>query len=259
MERVYSKQYWIFASPGPRALTQTLQIEDLILDDDATPTFAPKVLLHRPSLPLNFLDSSSGQGEEDGSLLFLGRNEALSSLDEQRNPHSSILVVRCASNDRLFTIEIVRNSVYALSRLALWVTLDMLKDLKTPAAAIEKLNVDSTSTAMVELDQEWWQSPSILKSVDLTLFDKTLAIASSQGLPSISLDTSMKHCQLKAHLPSSSSPQEEVSINATEAVSKTVAENAQDVETIIENIKAQYQDALYASKVSLNPFLNNVV
>lgn len=207
-------------------------------------------MLPRASLPFRFLDIPYGDGQVDGSLLFFGKLPTLAALDGQDDYSASIFIVRSPANGRLFATERVNGTLYALSRLAFGVTLELLRSLTTPSAVSNKPDLPSSHANAIGAGLEWWQAPSIMNSADLREVDGSSTIAAPEERPSLSLDVGMKSTYRDTCQPSTAVSNGEAPTDQNGSFIEPNLENFQDIETVIENIKIQYQEALYASKAS---------
>lgn len=163
-------------------------------------------------------------------------------------------MVRSASNDRLFAIERVNGMLYALSRLASGVTLELLRSLATPVAVFSKPDLSSSHATGVGAGFEWWQAPSIMNSAGLRQPDCSSTIAVPHNRLSLSFDVSKKSTYRSTCQSSTTASDVEAPTDQNGCSIEPILENTQDVETVLENIKVQYQEALYASKASLAYF-----
>ena len=211
-------------------------------------------MLPRGSLPFRFLDIPYGDGEIDGSLLFLGKLPTLAAFDGQDDLSASIFIVRSAANGRLFAIERVNGTLYALSRLASGVTLELLRCLKPPSTVSNEPDLPPSHANAVGAGLEWWQAPSITNSANLRQVDGSSTLAVPERRPSLSLDVGMKSTYRDTCQPSTTASNAEAPPDQNESFTKPDLENLQDIESVLENIRVQYQEALYASKASLAYF-----
>ena len=175
-------------------------------------------------------------------------------LDGQDDHSASIFIVRSAANGRFFAIERVNGTLYALSRLAFGVNLDLLRSSKIPFAVSNKPDLPSSHANAVGAGLEWWQAPSIINSADLRQVDGRPTLAAPEERPSLSLDVGMISTYRNACQPSTTVSNGEAPTDQNGSFIEPNLENFQDVETVLENIKVQYQEALYASKASLAYF-----
>ena len=178
----------------------------------------------------------------------------MTALDGQNDHSASIFIVRSAANGRLFAVERVNGALQALSRLAFGVTLESLRNLETPSAVSNKPSQPSSHANAVGTGLEWWQTPSIISSADLNQVDGNSTLAVPEERPSLSFDVGMKStsrntCHLLTTVSNGVAP-----TDRNGSLIEPKRESLQDIETVLENIKVQYQEALYASKASLAYF-----
>ena len=180
--------------------------------------------------------------------LFSARMDKL--VDDQRNSQVSnqpvVLIAQSAADDRLYAVEKVQDGIYALYRLGLWVTSRMLRDLQGRAT-----NCYSGPRSRLEarhpnpLDK-WWQGAAIESEPKVSH-----PVSSIQKAPRIRLclhkpvHNTCPPVLLVGQEQSDKSPEE-----VAYSLGGMIEDTTQEPEEMLAMIRSQYQESLYASKVS---------
>ena len=211
----------------------------------------PRLLLLRSCLPLAYLDPVGGQEDRCGSRLFSARIDCLDDGEQEvfRGTEAKILIAESSVNNRLHAVENVQNGIYALCGLGQWVTLSMLKRLQAGAVPyygpVAQVKDDEKCRSDM---REWWRTAALRPDCEVRKDSSTTRRAAGAQL-----------C-LKKPIQTGTSPSPTIdSISAPtipqedgNALDIFVEEREQAPETMLGMIKSQYQEALYASKVTIS-------
>ena len=160
----------------------------------------------------------------------------------------TILIAQSAIDDNVFAIERVRKGVYAICRLAHWVGLDMLERLRPVSIKIERPENRRRQEHSGLLGDEWWKMAAIESASNITDDQSgTLGIEAICGVRLCLQPARQKSHALDQIIQGTTLPipQDQTGNELTEMV-KEVAQNSEEV---FKWVRAQYQEALYASKV----------
>ena len=216
----------------------------------------PRLQIPRSCLPLAYLDLFGARDDLPRTNLFSAHIELLEDivLEDRWPGQPTVLIAESAINDGLFAIERVQEGIYAMCRLGKWVTVN----------AIEQLHIIPVDTANLQKRQchkqprirqnSWWSAAAIdfksLSRYDPSKdagFEKTREVRLCLQKPQQFSNTPAQDTQ--EILPSIMQGQAEGSIRNT--LQEAAQEAAQDPEEVLKMVRAQYQDALYTSKVRL--------
>ncbi|KAF2761858.1 hypothetical protein EJ05DRAFT_482681 [Pseudovirgaria hyperparasitica] len=124
-------------------------------------TFTPLALLPRARLPLSCLDTAANI--LPANRLFVSRSgltQCESDKGEGRVCKHRLLVARLDSDKRLYAVENVQDNVYALCKLADWLTTERVLQFAATEGR-EKILLQHPSLRAVSQDEKWWK-PAIL-------------------------------------------------------------------------------------------------
>ena len=161
-----------------------------------------------------------------------------------------VLIAESAIKDELFAIERVQEGIYAMCRLGKWVTVN----------AIEQLHIKPVDTAKPQKRQghmqpriwqnSWWSAAAI-ESKSPTRYDPSKD-------PGFEKTREVRLCLQKPQQCPNTSAQDTQEIppsitqgQAESSVRDKSQEAAQDPKEVLNMVRAQYQEALYTSKVRL--------
>jgi len=170
-------------------------------------------------------------------------------VDKQVQP--IVLIAQSIGDGRLHAIERVQDGIYALCKLGSWVTLRALKRLSAQGCdhgtprKIQTVEQDQTSAC------EWWRVATVEPDRGTNPNFNTSFIDGKPTNVRLSLQRSVQNC-----ITQSVTTRDEVSpllqSKPTETMVGTVLEEAsQPPEEVLELIKSQYLETLYASKVGV--------
>ena len=180
--------------------------------------------------------------------LFSARIENLE--DDQRDSRLSnqpvVLVAQSAADDRLYAVEKVQDGIYALCRLGLWVTSRMLRDLQSGATNCYLGHRSRFEERHPNLIDKWWQGAAIGSEPKVSH-----PVSSIQKAPRIRL---CLHKPVHNTCPPMLLAGQEQSTKLPEEVAYSpggvIEDTTQEPEEMLAMIRSQYQESLYASKVS---------
>ena len=219
----------------------------------------PKFLTSRSCLPLSYLDLNGENDGVAGTRLFSVLNAHLEA-NLQGNPSDQPLLIAASGlNDAtLFAIERIDAGIYALCRLAGWVTLKALKQIFLLSQDASPLAKHLCHPLVRNGNQEWWH-PTATRSISRDGQKPSKNTISGN----IRLDMGMP--QPSAAFPveisrriSSSGLQDSSTIPLAMTRDVIGAETSQpvppDPSNALSMVRAQYQEALYLSRSSLAYF-----
>ena len=166
---------------------------------------------------------------------------------ESRLSHQPVvLVAQSAADDRLYAVEKVQDGIYALCRLGLWVTSRMLKDLQVGATNCYLGQRSRLEDRHRNPTEKWWQSAAIEPKPKVSLHT-----SSAQKAPGIRLclqkpvHNTCPPVLLVGQKQPHKSPGE-----GDYLLGGMIEETKQEPEEMLAMVRSQYQESLYASKVS---------
>lgn len=213
----------------------------------------PIALLDRSCLPLAYIDANGGV-EDLGSRLFSARIAALESgLPEARHSCQTPVLIACSDfNDSFYAVEAVQSGIYALCRLGNWVTHQDIQRLRAmslenmlPRGNIthEQVNVSSNN---------WWRSAAVFASHSRRDYEEQKRKCAKIENFRLCLKTpAIKIPQLDSVTPKilPEAAQEQVPFTLDDMQESVPQDTPQEPNEVLDMIKAQYQEALYVSKV----------
>ena len=166
--------------------------------------------------------------------------------------HPVVLIAQTATNDGLFAIERVQEGIYAICRLAIWVTLDTFDRLQITPTNIARRQKRQFQEHPRLWENSWWSTAAIdLKPAsefnlsEYSNFEKTRAVRLCLQKPE----------QISTTIPAQVTqepPPVDIQGQIGNSLDDTLQEAAKDPEKVLNMVRTQYQDALYASKVRLS-------
>lgn len=213
----------------------------------------PKLLTSRSCLPLSYLDLNGRENGVAGIQIFTARVPSLEATLQGNSVDQPLLIASSnANNARLFAVERVDVGLYALCRLANWVTLEALEKLyiasqDRPSAAKQRcVQQDNRG------EFDWWRSVA----VEGVQNNKRKIELGGNGAVRLSMDVpkSLPGPPIVSigQLPSGDASQRPgVSVRADELEQESLQPNPVEA---LATIRAQYQEALYLSRSSLAYF-----
>ena len=214
----------------------------------------PRLQLPRSCLPLAYLDPFGGQDDLLGSRLFSAHIDVFEKIVCEERPPSlpSILIAQSAIDDNVFAIECVRKGVYAVCRLAHWVGLDMLEQLRPVSIKVERPHNRRCQEHPGLLGDEWWKMAAIESASDVR--DDQSGTSGIEAICGVRL--CLQPARQKLHAPDHNTQGTTLPISQDQTGNESTEmakEVAQTPEEVFNLVRAQYQEALYASKVRRLP------
>ncbi len=211
-------------------------------------------MLDRSCLPLAYIDTSGGS-EDLGSRLFSARIAALEPhLPEvQRSYQTAVLIANSESYGSMYAVESVQVGVYALCRLGEWVTFEDIRGLQ--AKSLENMprqNRIVHEPVKASID-EWWRPAAVPD-------DRTDRSREARKQKSAKLENFGLCLKPPAFIPPRITPviekllpkhsQSQAPSRLDDMVEEPIPRDTpQEPEGVLDMVRAQYQEALYVSKV----------
>ena len=212
----------------------------------------PRLLLPRSCLPLAYLDPLGGPDDLQGSKLFSAHIEVLEELvhEDRRSKQPTVLIAQSAIDDGLFAIEHVQEGIYAMCRLGDWVSLSTLERLRTIPVDIVRPQKKQRQEQPGLPANKWWNTAAIdLSPENRNGRSKKSCVEKTSAVQLCLQTTQQKPTTLAQVAQDISQPVSQDQTGNT--VTDMKEEAAQDPEEVLRMVRAQYQEALYASKVRL--------
>ena len=161
-----------------------------------------------------------------------------------------VLIAESATKDGLFAIERVQEGIYAMCRLGKWVTVNAIEQLHTIPVGIANPQKRQGHKQPRIWQNSWWSAAAIdFKSP--TRYDPSKD-AGFKKTREVRL--CLEEPQQCSNIPAQETQEIPPSImqgQAESSVRDTLHEAAQDPKEVLNMVRAQYQEALYTSKVRL--------
>ncbi len=157
-----------------------------------------------------------------------------------------VLIAQSAVDDRLYAVERVQDGIYAICRLGVWVTSGILQGLQTGATSCYLGQRARIKEQLRIPTDKWWRDMAIELEPKVHYH-----VSSAQKAPSIRL--CLQKPVHKTCPPMLSVGQNQSNKSPEEAgcsLSGIREETTQEPEKMLALIRSQYQESLYASKVS---------
>jgi len=208
----------------------------------------PSLLLPRSCLPLAYVASIEEVEDGSGPRLFSGNIEVLErDVLENQLPQPTVLIGQSLGDSRLWAVERVQHGIYALCKLCQWVTLNSLGRLQ----ALPWDNGQRQESPHSKIDkysaEDWWHTAAI-RSVFEAEEGMSNAANSKKTCPiSLCLQRPVQSVPIKSLRPQGTLSTG--AMDAENALDMMVEEVSQMPDEILNMVRYQYQEALYASKV----------
>lgn len=166
--------------------------------------------------------------------------------EDQSLNQPTVLIAQSTDDDGLFAVERVQDGVYAICGLGNWVTVNSLKRLKAVTIDIVPPRRRRRQEQPGHPGDKWWSTAAVDSSFGNGCdgYEKT---AKTYGVRLCLQTTKQKPivpAQITQKIPQSSSKDQTRNVPTD-----IMDEVAQDPEEVFKMVRAQYQEALYASKV----------
>lgn len=216
----------------------------------------PKLLTSRSCLPLSYLDLNGRENGVAGTQVFTARVASLEANLQGNSVDQPLLIASSSTNNAtLFAVERVDAGLYALCRLANWVTLEALEKLYVssqdlPSAAKQRcVQQDNRG------ESDWWRPVTVggvqnMKSK--TDLGGNGAVRLSLNVPKSLPAPSIIGIEQPPSGDASQDPG--VSVRADEIEEESFQPTLPNPVEALATIRAQYQEALYFSRSSLAYF-----
>ena len=205
-------------------------------------------MIPRSCLPLTYLDLAGHNEECVTPRLFSARIELLEEdQQEGRLPNQPlVLIAQSAADDRFYAVERVQYEIYALCRLGLWVTSRLLKGLQTGATSCSSGQRPRIKEPLRSPTETWWRGAAI-EPEPKVLYQES----SAQKAPRVRLCLQKPVHNTCPPMPLDGQKQSNRSQDeAGCSLGGIIEETTQEPEEMLAMIRSQYQESLYASKVS---------
>lgn len=210
----------------------------------------PRLQLPRSCLPLAYLDPLGGQDGLSGSKLFSAHIEVLEEIVHKDRPSNqpTVLIAQSAIDNRLFAIERVPKGIYAMCRLVHWVSVNTLERLRTVTVDNPRPEKRRRQDHPRFPGDNWWSTVAFYSRSETRYKQgKESGVEKTCGVR-----LCLQRAQQKATTPTQITheiSQPALQNQSGNVLTDMVEEAAQDPEEVLKMIRAQYQEALYASKV----------
>ena len=245
----FTIKVWILGQKEDYPLTGSLKSHPSLPSPQAQ-KLIPRLQLPRSCLPLAYLDPLGGQDDLPSSRLFSADIEVFEKVVREDQPPSqpTILIAQSAIDDNVFAIERVRTGVYAICRLAHWVGLDMLERLRPVSIQVERPENRRRQEHPGLQGDKWWTMAAIESAPD-TRDDQS----GTSGIEKIcGVRLCLQTARQKSHALDQVTQEATLPISQDQTgneLTELVEEVTQTPEEVFKLVRAQYQEALYASKV----------
>jgi DNA replication regulator SLD3 len=210
-------------------------------------TLHPLLLLPRSRLPLSLLDMSPFPGGLSQSRLFESHIKVLEL--EDRMGSQPVVLIACLDDGRsLYAVEREARGLYVLLHLGSWVDVQQLR----ASAVASRQDLSKSSDRMPGYSTLPQAAPVVMPESSKYSKKKRLAIEAIQSMvkrPSISLSAEATESRIAAvslETARDFQPQERLEVNPSQ--DDTTPPTANE---IFENVRTQYFEALYLSKVCI--------
>ena len=221
----------------------------------------PRLRLPRSCLPLAYLDPLGGPDDFPGSNLFSAHTQVLEELvhTDRRSNQPTVLIAQSAIDGGLSAIEHVQDRIYAMCRLGNWVSVNMLDQLHTVPTDSVRLQKRQDQEQPGFSENKWWSTAAIDFEFESKHDQSNNSGAEKTRVVQLCLQRTPRKPITPAQITqeiSQPAPQDQTGNVMTSMVETA----AQDPEEVFKMVKAQYQEALYASKVGnfLHEFLSHI-
>ena len=157
-----------------------------------------------------------------------------------------VLIAQSAADDRLYAVERVQEGIYALCRLELWVTTGLLKGLQAEATSCSLGQRARIKERPRSPTDKWWRGAAIEPEPRVPYHESSAQKASRVRLClQKPVHNTCPPMPLIGEKQSNKPPGE-----AGSSLGGMMEDTTQEPEEMLAMIRSQYQDFLYASKVS---------
>lgn len=168
--------------------------------------------------------------------------------EDRLSNQPTVLIAQSANDDGLFAIERVQEGIYAICKLGNWVTFNSLERLQAVPIDIVRPRKKQRQEQPGLPEDKWWCTAAIDLSSEIGYDrDNKSGIAKTYGVRLCFQTTQQKPivpAQITQEIPQTVSKDQIGNVST-----HMVEEAAQDPEEVFRMVRAQYQEALYASKV----------
>lgn len=205
-------------------------------------------MISRACLPLAYLDCSEDANGIAGTQLFAAQLPELEGLLQVNTPDAPVLVAQSSiPNTSPYAIERVAENLFALCKLGIWVTVQALAKLNT-VSSNTRVKRQRCHERINPHDNHWWREAAVHK-------------LASEWRPSSSNASALRRVRLSLEppraedaMPISYTSPTRLALESSRGTTKELTNEAtvspaQTPEGIFSTLRAQYQDALYISKV----------
>ena len=210
--------------------------------------FASQFILPRSHLPLAYIDSSDGSAKQSGSSLFAAAIKELEVLDDESLLEPAILITQSPLSDRFYAIEKVQPGLYALCRLAPWLTFATLERLVLVAHRQYNQHERPIPRSEMLSPKDWWKLALVQEAQKSQESYHGPNRSFMQEWPQLSFSKDTK--KYVADSLSSQGNEEGATGHQIGRETQPSNERMQDPEEVLSLIRTQYQEFLYVSKVS---------
>ena len=210
----------------------------------------PALVLPRSCLPLTYLDPWGSQEGNSGLRLFSAHIKALeeNTQNDQESNQPVVLISQSTVDDSLYAVERVQSGIYMLCKLGHWVKLSMLLRLRAPLDCMQTRKGQCQQHFNTSED-EWWRTAAV--KVDLEAQDigsNAPGLGGAYG-PRLCLQRPQRRSTPQSPV-TEAMPAAVVERQVVATLNYMADEPLQQPEEILNMIRSQYQEALYASMVS---------
>lgn len=213
----------------------------------------PTLQLPRSCLPLAYLDPLGGPDDLPGGTFFSAHIQVLEKImhEDRRSNQPTVLIAQSTIDNRLFAIECIQEEIYALCRLGSWVSVNTLERLQTVPIDIVRPQKRQRQEQPGLPGDKWWSTAAIdFRPENRYVQGKNSGVEKTRGVQ-LCLQTAQQKSATPARVT------EEISQPISQAQTENMSTNtmegaAQDLEEVLKMVKAQYQEALYATKVRIS-------
>lgn len=175
--------------------------------------------------------------------------------EDRLSNQPTVLIAQSTVDDRLFAIERVQEGIYATCRLGHWVTVDTLERLQTISIDVTSLQKRQRQEQPRLKGGKWWSTAAIDFRPNTRNDPGSISgVERTRGVR-LCLQMPQQKSITPAQIAQEISPPVLQDQNGN-ALKDMVEEAAQGLEEVLKMVRAQYQEALYASKARLPPSTN---
>ena len=216
----------------------------------------PKLLTSRSCLPLSYLDLNGRENGVAGTQVFTARVASLEANLQGNSVDQPLLIASSSTNNAtLFAVERVDAGLYALCRLANWVTLEALEKLYVSSQDLPSAAKQRCAQQDKRGESDWWRPVAVGGAQNMK--NKTdlgsngpvrLSMSVPKSLPALSI------ISIEQPPFGDASQDPGVSVRADGIEEESFQPTLPNPIEALATIRAQYQEALYLSRSSLAYF-----